>query len=172
MPEPIINVDDAPVHETSNGDHFAVKMAQLAGPLGAKGIGTNLTRVPSGKAAFPFHHHFANEEHFFILSGSGRLRVGEETYPVRPHDYIVNPAGGPEHAHQLINTGDEDLVYLAISTKVAPEIVGYPDSGKTGVMAVPWGQEPHPFMVQDETKGAVGYWDGEDGRAVAATLKG
>ena len=165
--KPIMNIEDAPTHELDHGDNFAVKMAQLAGPIGAVAIGANLSRVPPGKAAFPHHHHFANEEHFFILSGSGRLRVGDETFAVKPHDYIVNLAGGPEHAHQLINTGDEDLVYLAISTKIAPEVVGYPDSKKTAAMALPWGQQPGPYLVHDDTKGQVGYWDGEDGAAVA-----
>ena len=169
--KPIINVEDVEPSGMDHGDHFDFKMAQLAGPLGAKSIGANLTRVPPGKAAFPFHHHFGNEEHFFVLSGAGQLRYGTETHPVRPHDYIVTPAGGPEHAHQLINTGDEDLVYLAISTMSVPEVVGYPDSKKTSAMAVPWAQE-RPFLVRDATKGDVGYWDGEDGQTVAAVLKG
>ena len=169
--KPIINVADAPVQGMANAPHFEVSMAQLAGPLGAKTIGANVTRVPPGKAAFPFHHHRANEEHFFILRGSGVLRFGAETYPVKPEDYIVTPAGGDDLAHQLINTGDEDLVYLSISTLVTPEVVGYPDSGKTGVMAVPWGQQPHPFMVDESAKGEKGYWDGEDGRQVADVLR-
>ena len=32
------------------------------------------------------------------------------------------PAGGPESAHQIINCGDEELRYLAVSTQRAPEI--------------------------------------------------
>ena len=168
--KPIINVADAPTQGMANPPHFEFSMAQLAGPLGAKAIGANLTRLPPGKAAFPFHHHYGNEEHFFVLSGTGVLRFGSDTYPVKAHDYIVAPPGGPETAHQLINSGGEDLVYLAISTKIAPEVAGYPDSDKTGVMAAPWGQEPHPFVVHDETRPAVGYWDGEDGAQVAEAL--
>ncbi len=170
--KPIINLADAPTHGMDHGANFDFKMTQLAGPLGAKTIGANVTRVPPGKAAFPLHHHYANEEHFFILSGTGQLRYGEETHAVKSHDYIVTLAGGPEHAHQLINTGDEELVYLAISTKTAPEVVGYPDSRKTAAMPVSWGEEPGPYIVQDETKGQVSYWDREDGRAVAAALGG
>jgi uncharacterized cupin superfamily protein len=167
---PILNLADAPQHSGGHGEHFAFSMSELAGPLGARSIGANVTRVPPGKAAFPIHHHHANEEHFFVLSGHGTLRMGSRTYPVKPRDYIVNPAGGPEVAHQLVNTGDEDLVYLALSTLVLPEVVGYPDSAKTGVRTRT-AQEPGTrFLVKDDDKTQVGYWDGEDGRHVRAVL--
>jgi uncharacterized cupin superfamily protein len=126
-----------------------------------------VTRVPPGKAAFPIHHHHANEEHFFILSGSGVLRVGAETYAVKPQDYIVTLPGGAELAHQLVNTGSEDLVYLAISTLIVPEVVGYPDSRKTGVR-IANGEAPDArFLVPDAARNTVGYWDAEDGARVA-----
>jgi len=167
MDKPILNTADAPRSTGQHGATFAYEMRELAGPLGAREIGANLTRVPPGHAALPFHHHYANEEHFFVVSGSGVLRVGAERHPVKAHDYMVHRPGGPELAHQLINTGTEDLVYLAISTMRVPEVVGYPDSGKTGVRAVP----DKRFLVSGATVAAsLGYWDGEDGRAVAAVL--
>ena len=170
MTKPILNLADAPVHSGGHGEHFQYSMSALAGELGARSIGANVTRVPPGKAAFPFHHHHANEEHFFILSGTGLLRVGSRTFPVRPQDYIVDLPGGADRAHQLINTGTDDLVYLAISTMTVPEVVGYPDSGKTGVR-IAQGQDPAArFLVNDTGKGTVGYWDGEDGREIAAQL--
>jgi len=52
-------------------------MAMLGDAAGAESIGANVTRVPPGKATFALHHHPANEEHFFILSGTGVLRVGD-----------------------------------------------------------------------------------------------
>jgi len=169
---PILNLADAPTHAGSHGEHFAFSWTALAAPLGARSIGANVTRVPPGKAAFPLHHHQANEEHFFVLSGHGTLRVGDRTYPVRPHDYIVSPAGGPDTAHQFVNTGHEDLVYLALSTMVVPDVIGYPDSGKTGVR-IGSGQDPGArFLVEDRTKAAIGYWDGEDGRHVRALCEG
>lgn len=171
MNKPIINVTDAPIHTAASGEHFAFTLRSLTRPLGARAIGANVTTVPPGKAAFPFHHHRANEEHFFILSGKGLLRVGDQTHPVRTHDYIVNlPGDEAETAHQLINTGSEDLVYLAISTLVVPEVVGYPDSGKTGVR-IGAGEGPGSrFLIQDSAKDTVAYWDGEDGRRVAEVL--
>ncbi len=171
MERPILNAADAPASSERHGQFFGFEMRELSLPLGGRAIGANLTRVPPGRAAFPFHHHRANEEHFFVLSGSGTLRVGSRRYAVQAHDYIVHLPGGPEQAHQLINTGRDDLVYLAISTQRLPEVVGYPDSGKTGVR-VASGDEPGDRVLLDAaaTETGLGYWDAEDGREVAAAL--
>lgn len=166
MKRPIVNVADAPVHQGQHGERFEFQMAMLGDAAGAEAIGANVTRVPPGKAAFPLHHHHANEEHFFILSGTGVLRIGAETFDVKPQDYIVNRPGGAETAHQLVNTGNEDLVYLAVSTAVLPEVVGYPDSAKTGVRVAMSLTPEARFLVPDRDKNSVGYWDGEEGDRV------
>lgn len=170
--KPVLNIADAECSYTlKHGEHFEMRGAPLAELLGATSIGANLTTVPPGKAAFPFHHHYANEEHFFIVRGGGVLRYGTETYAVKSGDYIVNPAGGPEHAHQLINTGSEDLVYLALSTQQAPEVVGYPDSGKTGVRPLPYGTPGGKrYLIPDAQLEKSDYWDGEDGSQMRAAL--
>jgi uncharacterized cupin superfamily protein len=169
-PGPILHLADAPLDEGAHGEQFAYSMSELASASDGRAIGANVTRVPPGKAAFPLHHHHANEEHFFVLSGRGLLRVGERTYPVKPHDYVVHAPGGPETAHQLVNSGDEDLVYLAFSTRVLPDVVGYPDSSKTGVRTGA-GQAPASrFLVADDVKGRLEYWDGEDGSQVSQVL--
>lgn len=166
----VLSLADAPRRTLSHGDRFEAELASLAAPLGARRIGANVTRVPPGKAAFPFHHHHANEEHFFVIAGRGVLRIGAETHAVGPHDYIYCPPGGAEVAHQLVNTGEEDLVYLAVSTTQYPEVAGYPDAGKTGVR-VDVGEAPGArFLLADAHRDSVGYWDGEDGAAVAAVV--
>lgn len=173
MMKPIMNVADAPTSSDASGERFGHSMTELARELGAKEIGANITRVPPGKAAFPMHHHFANEEHFFVLSGSGVLRLGSETYAVKAHDYIVNLPGGPDHAHQLINTGTQDLVYLAISSRIFPEVVGYPDSGRTGVCTNRDNASTSIFLLKDSAKNAVQhFWQDEDGARVAAICNG
>jgi len=169
--KPVLNIADAVANgdarELSHGDTFQARLSPLSAPIGGVQIGANVTTVPPGRAAFPLHHHHANEEHFYVVSGSGVLRFGAETHAVREGDYIVTPAGGPELAHQLINTGAEDLVYLALSTKRWPEVVGYPDSGKTGVAVAPPESGGARFIVEDAAKDTKGYWDGEDGAEVA-----
>lgn len=169
--KPVLNIADTTVREIAHGDRFEARMGPLSLPLGGVQIGANVTTVPPGKAAFPLHHHYASEEHFFVVRGSGVLRFGQETHAVREGDYIVTPAGGAELAHQLVNTGAEDLVYIALSTKQSPEVVGYPESGKTGVAVGSFETGDKRFIVEDAAKDRKGYWDGEDGAAIAALCK-
>jgi uncharacterized cupin superfamily protein len=172
MTKPVINASEGTTHRGASGEFFAYSMTELAGELGAHAIGANITRVPPGKAAFPFHHHYANEEHFFVLSGSGVLRHGADLHEVTKNDYIVNLPGGPERAHQLINTGAEDLVYLAISTSTIPDVCGYPDSGKTSVRTAPYAEANSRFLIPDASKNTVSYWELEDGSRVAQIVSG
>ena len=145
-------------------ERFDARTGQIAARLGACKLGYNITAVPPGKRAFPFHNHRVNEEMFFILEGNGSVRIGAETFPVRSGDVIACPPGGPETAHQIINTGTTELRYLAVSTKVSPEIAEYPDTGKFGVLAeFPGGADgkPQVFRFVGRENLAVGYWEGE-----------
>lgn len=162
---PILNIADAKFERHSeHGDKFDAKIAPISTQLGAKKLGYNLTSVPPGKRAFPLHNHHVNEELFFVLEGEGTLRYGDQEYPVRAGDCIACPPGGPEVAHQLVNTGSAELRYLAISTAIEADVFQYPDSGKFGVVA---GRLPGMRVQEaafggffDESK-KLGYWDGE-----------
>ena len=172
MEKPIVNVDDVEFHPRPEGyapkgdaaQTFDVRTAHLSRLLGAEKLGYNISSVPPGKAAYPYHSHRVNEEMFFLLSGTGELRIGDKTYPVREGDVIACPTGGPDTAHQLRNVGDTDLRYLAVSTMLSPEICDYPDSDKFGVYAqLPATEDGTPaffyFMGREGT--ALDYWDGE-----------
>lgn len=145
-------------------DRFDAKMGFIGPRIGAEKLGYNITAVPPGKRAFPFHNHHVNEEMFFVLQGTGEIRIGNSNYPIRPGDVIACPPGGKETAHQMINTGTEELRYLAVSTKLSPEIAEYPDSGKFGVMAErPADAEGRPqrFLFVGREEGSISYWEGE-----------
>jgi uncharacterized cupin superfamily protein len=133
---------------------FDVQRARAAPLMGLKMLGCTLHVVGPGATAYPFHSHRANEELLVVLSGRGELRYGNATYPAREGDLIGCPTGGPETAHQLINTGDAPLRYLAISTEIDPDVCEYPDSGKVGTYA---GDMAHLTRLGH----TVDYWDGE-----------
>ena len=120
-------------------------------------------RVAPGKRAFPFHNHLGNDELFVILEGNGTYRFGAEDFAVKAGDVCAAPRGGPDTAHQLINTGKGDLCYLALSTKHDPDVVEYPDSGKFAAMAIAPGanfmQAHLRFVGRVEDSGD--YWEGE-----------
>lgn len=98
-------------------------------------LGVNQTVCPPGCATVPFHWHLREDEVFFIQSGRGIFRYGEELREVGPGDCIACPAGS-KIAHQLCNPFDEDLVYLAIGPYDPHEVCHYPDNGKVLVRGV------------------------------------
>lgn len=139
------------------------KLGLIAPTLGAQKLGYNLTAVPPGRRAFPFHSHRVNEEMFFVLEGTGEIRIGSARLPIRQGDIIACPPGGPETAHQIANTGETELRYLAVSTKLYPEIAEYPDSNKFGILAeFPGsGDKPDVFRFLGRSDASLGYYDGE-----------
>jgi uncharacterized cupin superfamily protein len=171
MPQHVLNIDAVqlddwpPVFQPKGeaAQRFGSRMGQVGAKIGARLLGYNVTVVSPGKRAFPLHNHHVNEEMFFILSGSGELRIGDEHFTLRAGDFIANPPGGAESAHQIINTGTEELRYLAVSTMLTPEIVEYPDSGKFAASLrekLPDGSMRVLRHVDREGTG-LDYWDGE-----------
>jgi uncharacterized cupin superfamily protein len=172
MPRHIINIEDVqpqgvPLAFAPTGDaaeRYDPRVARIAPLLGAQKLGYNLTVLPPGKRGYPFHNHRVNEEMFFVLDGEGEVRIGAERHAIRAGDIIACPPGGPESAHQIINTGNADLRYLSISTREYPEVCEYPDSGKYGVMAdygLAADGTPQFFRVIGRQGESVDYWEGE-----------
>lgn len=171
MSRRVVNIDEIelkprPAANAASGDaaqRFDARMGEIGPRIGARKLGYNLTAVPPGKCAFPFHNHRINEEMFFILEGEGEVRIGGTRQRVRRGDIIACPPGGPETAHQIVNTGTVELKYLAVSTQQMPEICDYPDSGKFLVAEKQRNADGSVdgFRYVGRHDSAVGYWDGE-----------
>ena len=157
--KPVINLDELDYEHAPETGPFQQSWANIGSRIGARKLGYNLTIVPPGKRGCPFHNHHNNEEMFLILEGQGVLRFGDQEYPVRKHDFIACPPGGREVAHQILNTGDTDLHYLALSTKERTEVVEYPDSNKVGVFVGDYGAMDLRKLFQADTN--VDYMHGE-----------
>ncbi|KGI78403.1 cupin domain-containing protein [Oleiagrimonas soli] len=165
MPPPILNLDNVQLRglDASSGvspelpPGYDVRWGEIASRIGARKLGYNLTVVAPGKRNCPFHSHRSEEEMFFVLQGRGELRLGDARYPLRKGDIVACPPGGPETAHQIINTGDTELHYLAVSTMADVEVCEYPDSGKFGAFAA---GEPR-YRHIGRTTDARDYWEGE-----------
>lgn len=159
----VVNLNEIEPTRNEKGSRFASATRWLGRATGARGIGCSWFEVPPGKTAFPLHYHCANEEAMFILEGEGTLRIGKDTVPVSAGDYITFPTG-PDSAHQLTNTGTAPLRYLAMSTLITTEIVGYPDSGKIGVSCValePTGPKPIMRALYNQSAQVTDYYAGE-----------
>lgn len=160
--KPILNIDALSLHQHRHGERFEAAGANVSADIGARQLGYGVTVVSPGKRAWSFHNHHANEEMFFILSGTGRLRLGAAEYPLRAGDFIAAPAGDASTAHQIINDSAEELRYLSVSTMVRPEIVEYPDSGKFSASANASTPGGSGFRQMGLRGASVDYWAGED----------
>lgn len=128
--------------------------AWIGGRLGAELLGGSVYELPPGQATFPYHWHHGNEELLVVLAGTPTLRAPDGERRLDPGDCVLFPRG-PDGAHALRNETDEPARFLMLSTRVTPEVVDYPDSGKVGASS------PHGralFRAAD----AVDYWEGEE----------
>ena len=156
----IINVDELEFGSHQHGDQFEASGAQVSRRIGGSKLGYGVTVVPPGKRAWPYHNHHANEEMFFVLSGTGKVRLGADEYAIRAGDFIAAPAGGRATAHQIINDSDAELRYISVSTMIRPEIVEYPDSNKYAATSVHPGEEAG-FRHLGVLTPSVDYWHDE-----------
>lgn len=160
--KPIINIEELEYSEFSNGEKFHASRAPVSSRIGAQKLGYAVIRLKPGKRAWPYHAHYVNEEMFYVISGAGTLRHADQEYPLRAGDFICAPAD-PEQPHQIINTSDAELCYMALGTEEHTDVFLYPDSGKYGV----WHgktrdtSDPGSFLVFARRETAVDYWDGE-----------
>ena len=157
--KPFMNLDEVEFDDVEDNGLYTSRRGTIGARIGAKKLGYNLTELPPGHAQCPFHCHHGEEEMFLILEGEGELRFGDERHPIRRHDVIACPTGGPEVAHQIINTGTRTLRYLALSNLVDIEACEYPDSGKVGITAGPDGATRLRKLFRAEN--TVDYYDRE-----------
>jgi uncharacterized cupin superfamily protein len=125
--------------------------AKADAPVGAGGhpFDLCLERLQPGEVSCPFHSHAAQWEMFYVISGSGTVRLTDGNVAIKPGDTILHP---PDEAHQITNTGDQDLVYLLIADNPPFDRCRYPDSGKWSDVV---GKTYFRRIDAD-------YWDGEE----------
>jgi len=102
----VANLDDLDSFITLDGS----SIRELAGPSWTPARNQSLAEatVPVGGATAA-HYHRTTEELYYIVSGSGLMRIAEEERDVRRGDCIVIPPGAE---HKLTNTGSEPLILL------------------------------------------------------------
>ncbi|HEU4754614.1 MAG TPA: cupin domain-containing protein, partial [Armatimonadota bacterium] len=75
-------------------------------------IGYSLAHAVIRPGARSIRHHLEGaSEVYYLLSGRGRMHIGEEVREVAAGDALLIPAGAVQF---LENTGGEDLCFLAI----------------------------------------------------------
>ena len=77
-------------------------------------LGARLWRLPP-KSANTLHRHPKMEEFYFVLDGTGRMRVADQTITVPKHGGVLV---GPEVLRQVFNDTDSEVLWLIVG---APE---------------------------------------------------
>jgi uncharacterized cupin superfamily protein len=74
------------------------------------------------------HFHTAREEAWYVLSGAGHARLGDELHPLRPGSFwLRRPNGGVGHR---IEVGPEGMGLLTMGDLVPGDLVVYPERRK------------------------------------------
>ena len=104
----VVNRDDVPVFQTKDTSLIREILAPRNAPGAVARQSLAEATLPPGAATEP-HFHPNTEELYYLLRGTGLLRFPESERAVGPGDAIPIPPGV---AHQIVNTGAEDLVFL------------------------------------------------------------
>jgi mannose-6-phosphate isomerase-like protein (cupin superfamily) len=94
---PFATKDGSEIRELLNAGNSCIRNQSLAE-----------ARLQPGAATTP-HHHPLTEEIYYILTGTGRMRIEAESRDVGPGDAIAIRPGA---RHQIVNTGDVELKFL------------------------------------------------------------
>lgn len=102
----IVSLETAPPFITKDGSEIRELLAYRNSSIRNQSLAE--ARLPVGGSTQE-HYHAKTEEVYFITSGTGRMRIGEESSEVGVGDAIAIPPG---KKHKLWNTGDVPLTLL------------------------------------------------------------
>ena len=91
---------------------------------GSENLGARLWRLPP-KSANTLHKHIRAEEFYFVLEGTGRLRVRGETLTVAKYGGVLV---GRDELRQVFNDTDEEVLWLIVG---APEELQFLQGSKS-----------------------------------------
>jgi mannose-6-phosphate isomerase-like protein (cupin superfamily) len=91
---------------------------------GSENLSARLWRLPP-KSANTLHKHMRQEEFYFVLEGTGRMRVGNETLTVPKHGGVLV---GPDQLRQVFNDTEAEVLWLIVG---APEELEFLQGSKS-----------------------------------------
>jgi uncharacterized cupin superfamily protein len=152
----VFNLYNGELDNSREREGWNVRAAKVGQYIGGELIGAGLYEAQPGNKVWPYHTHHANEEWLLVVRGQPTLRTPEGERQLVEGDVVCFPRG-KAGAHQVWNGGDIPIRALMLSTKIAPEIVEYLDTGKVGA---------HSLTDERIMFGRPGpeldYWDGEE----------
>jgi mannose-6-phosphate isomerase-like protein (cupin superfamily) len=89
-------------------------------------LGARLWKLPP-KSANTLHKHPRAEEFYFVVEGTGRMRIGDETITVPTHGGVLV---GSKLLRQVFNDTDEEVLWLIVG---APEELEFLQGSKSKI---------------------------------------
>lgn len=102
----VTNLDSVPAFTTKDGSEIRELLAYRNSSIRNQSLAE--ARLAPGLSTAPHYHPLA-EEIYFILTGTGRMRIDSEVREVGPGDAVAIEPGRP---HQITNIGDAPLRFL------------------------------------------------------------
>jgi len=102
----VLNLNDAKPFITKDGSQIRSILDRTTAPVQNQSL-AQATLAP-GTATQP-HRHPHTEEIYYLLAGTARINVQNETRDLGPLDAVLIP---PDALHHITNTGSTPLVFL------------------------------------------------------------
>ena len=94
-------------------------------------FGAYVETLQPGSRSSERHWHEEELVVLFVLSGEATVIEEDGTHLLHPGDAACGPAGAA-NAHQVVNRSDEPCTYVIFGTRMAHEVIHYPDVEKVG----------------------------------------
>jgi uncharacterized cupin superfamily protein len=111
-------------------DHDAEERLDYSEVGGLTQFGAYVETLQPGSRSSERHWHEESDELLYMLSGEATVIEDDGAHQLRRGDAACWPAGAP-NAHQVLNRSEEPCTFLIFGTRMAHDIVHYPDVGRT-----------------------------------------
>jgi uncharacterized cupin superfamily protein len=119
----------------------------LGDQFGLTIFGVNLTTLPPGAMSALRHGHTKQDEFVYLLEGAPTLITDSGETLLKPGMCAGFPRGTGD-AHQLVNRGKSDVVYLEIGDRTLGDEASYPDDD---IVAIKTSDGSRKFTCKDGT---------------------
>ena len=128
-PPTIRNLADLPLHEGREGNTaYATNDAR---DMGSERLVLARDAMPPDTHNTDLHFHSTREECWYVRSGGGVARIGEDAHELRPGSFwLRRPNGGVGHR---IEVGPGGMDLITMGDLVGGDVVAYPEKGTVRV---------------------------------------
>jgi len=133
MPLQVLHAADA---HWRPSNQLGVLNTDLAKQHGAETLAARLWLLRPGQASTK-HRHTEQTELYVVLTGTGRMRIGDQVHTLEPHSSVLLEAAT---VRQVFNDTGEDVLWLVVGAppelantlEMTPELLAlmYPDGPK------------------------------------------